>query len=561
MLLGIDVGGTFTDAVVLDNGRVVAFAKTPTDHSALLASITASISKVLERVSSSSIKRISLSTTIVTNTLIEEKEDKAALFLIPGPGVNISSLVPVKPVILSGYTDHTGKMKLDIDENEIVSSAIRVRESSKDVKVAAVAGKFAIRNPKLEHTVKDIVKQNLKTDHITLGSEVAGTLNFLRRANSAYYNAAVWRTFKNFAEQMKKSLEQIGLDAPVYILKADGGTMLLDTALELPVEAIFTGPAASVLGIIALTDVSEEAKVSIDIGGTSSDIAIWQNKVPLFSPNGAKVNKYPTAVRSFWLNSIGVGGDSYVRREDGELKIGPMRNGPAMAAGGNYPTVFDAVRYLDKSDYGEKDLAEKAMKIIALEGQTLTEAAEEVVNKSAEIIVNSILEMIEEKQQRPVYKVEDIVKEEKFEIKEVVGIGGAANGLVEKVAEKLSVKAVLPVYGMLANAIGAASSKPTTYITLRADTNQDVYTVPELGIKEKLPQRPFLAKDAIKLAYKHLEERALKSGIEVSPDEEIEEVYLEEFNVIKGFSTMGKIISLKLQIKSGVLMKIERAEN
>ena len=114
---------------------------------------------------------------------------------------------------------------------------------------------------------------------------------------------------------------------------------------------------------------------------------------------------------------------------------------------------------------------------------------------------------------------------------------------------------------MFANAVGVASSKPTTYVTLRADTTQNVYTVAELGIKEKLPQKPFLAKDAIKLAYKHLKERALKSGIEITPDEEIEKVYLEEFNVVKGFSTMGKIISVKLQIKSGVLMKIQGVES
>ncbi|MDR1701264.1 MAG: hydantoinase/oxoprolinase family protein, partial [Sporomusaceae bacterium] len=507
----------------------------------------------LKGVDKAEIKRVALSTTIVTNTLVEGKEDRAALFLLPGPGLNLAGLTPVEPVVLAGYTDHRGREAAAPERGEVKSVCQKFKKSAAGFQAAAVAGKFSVRNPAAELVVAEWVAEFLNPAHITVGSEISGTLNFLRRANSAYYNAAVWRTFQNFRAEIALALERRGLKAPVYVLKADGGTMPLATAAKLPVEAIFTGPAASVMGVMALAKLTEGQAVSLDIGGTTTDIALWQNQAPLLAPGGAKINAFPTVVRSFWLRSVGVGGDSYVRRENGELKVGPVRLGPAMALAGTSPTVFDAVRYLELSDYGSKEKAAQAMSLLAEKDEPLAAVAAQVVEKAASLIAAAIKEMLNEKQALPVYKVADIVKETQFYPDAIIGVGGAAKGLAEKVAQQFNIPCQIPPDALLANAVGAASAKPTTAVTLRADTTEGYYSVPELLLKKPLKRSYFDLKEAWDLAEKHLRERAAALHIPPEAANSTERVYEEEFSVIRGFQTMGKIITCKLQICPGIL--------
>ena len=548
MWLGIDVGGTFTDAVVVAEGQVLAQVKTPTTHGRLLDGILNAMDKALTGLKSKNIERIALSTTIVTNALVEGRTERVGLCLMSGPGMDISGLVPETPCFLSGYIDHRGR-EISPPCIEEIEEACRYFN---DCEVFAIAGKFAVRNPQHELTAARVLQQHAKSQHITLGSSMSGTLNFLRRANSAYYNAAVWRLFGNFSLAVEEALRQRGINAPVYVLKADGGTIPLSLAKEQPVEAIFTGPAASVLGIMAMKETSMPA-VSLDIGGTTTDIALWQNGVPMFAERGAKVSGYVTAVRAFWLKSVGIGGDSYVRREAGQLKVGPERRGPAMALGGPEPTVSDAMVVAGICSFGNKELAAKAMEQISAPGQSLHETVEMVLTAAAEEIYQAIEDMLDEQAAEPVYRVEDIVHSERFKPQLVIGVGGAAKGLAPLVAKRMNIACVVPPGGMVANAVGAAVARPTLDITLRVDTAQGYYTVAELGLREKLPSRRFYLADARAVATKHLAERAEQAGIAVSA---MEQVYEEEFNLVRGFNTVGKIITCKLQIKPGVLMNV-----
>ncbi|WP_425060396.1 hypothetical protein SCACP_10910 [Sporomusa carbonis] len=554
MLLGIDVGGTFTDAVVIRNGKILASAKTPTTHYELLNGIITAIDKVLAKINLREVKRVALSTTIVTNALVEGKIDKVALLLLPGPGLNLAGLTPAQPYFLSGYTDHRGREQAAPVKDEVVA----VCREIKDCKAVAVAGKFAVRNPAQEQVVAGWAGECLKPAHITLGAELSGALNYLRRVNSAYYNSAVWRIFTNFAVAIEAALAERGVAAPVYILKADGGTLPLAAAKARPVEAIFTGPAASVLGIMALA-APEGPAVSLDIGGTTTDIALWQNGAPLFAPGGARVNGFPTAVRSFWLRSVGVGGDSYVRRENGRIAVGPMRRGPAMANGGPEPAVTDALIVAGLIDYGDVALARQAMTKVAATGQTPEDAAWEALRTAADIVCQAIRDMLAEQAAMPVYKVEDIVYGEKFIPKLVIGVGGAALGLAPLVAEQMELPWQVPPGHMVANAVGAASARQTTEITLRADTAQGFYTVPELGIKRDIDRRRFTLDDAWAAADNHLAERAAAGGLTEATCHS-ERLYEEEFNVIRGFNTIGKIITCKLQLKPGVLTQVTAQE-
>ncbi len=551
MLLGIDVGGTYTDAVVVSGGKVLAQAKAPTTHDDLLHGILAVLDQVLDGVAASKLRRVALSTTIVTNAVVEGRLERVGLLLLPGPGMDISSLVPERPWLLSGYIDHRGRETTAPDEAEV---AVACRDLA-GCEVFAVAGKFAVRNPAHEQAVAAWLRRHAEPAHITLGSAVAGSLNFWRRANSAYYNAATWRHFGRFARAAQAAVAGRGVTAPVYILKADGGTMPLAAARERPVEAVFTGPAASVLGIMALAAPQGEA-VSLDIGGTTTDIALWRDGAPLFAERGAKIGDYPTAVRSFWLRSIGVGGDSFVRREGGRIAVGPERRGPAMALGGPVPTVSDAMIVAGAAAFGDKDKAAEAMRITAAGGESVQDTAWTVLAAAADAIYAAIENMIDERAAEPVYRVEDAVRDRRPQPAALVGVGGAAVGLAPLVAERLGVRCTVPAGAIVANAVGAAVARPTIEVTLRADTAQGYYTVAELGLRSALPSRRFGLADARELAASHLAQRAAAAGIPVA---DVESVYDEEFNLVRGFSTTGKIIACRLQIKPGVFAAEEGA--
>lgn len=552
MLLGIDVGGTFTDAVLVASGRILASSKMPTTHHNLLEGILSALDAVLPAADNNQLERVALSTTIVTNALIEDRTDKVGLCLIPGPGIDIGKIVPVEPVILSGYIDHRGRKVREPELAEVRAAC----QYYSDCDVFAVAGKFAVRNPQHEMMVADWINEIAKPQYITTGAAVAGSLNFWRRANSAYFNAAVWRQFTHFSDAIEQALWQRGIDAPVYILKADGGTMPLAAAKMLPIEAIFTGPAASVLGIMAMYH-DDRPAVSLDIGGTTTDIALWQEGKPLFASQGAVVKGYPTAVRAFRLKSVGIGGDSFVRYEKGELKVGPMRKGPAMALGGSDPTLSDAMIVAGLSTFGDLDRACQAMTYIALPGQMPGDAAKAVLDVAAGIVKQAIAEMIDEQAAEPVYKVEDIVNKTCFDPQMIIGVGGAAAGLVPIIAEQLNLSYQVPDGSMVANAVGAAVACPTLDITLRADTAQGYYTVAELAVKNSINSRRFSVADAQQLAVEVLRERAAQVGIEAA---DVEIVQQEEFNLVRGFNTVGKIITCRMQIKPGVIMTVGRVQ-
>jgi N-methylhydantoinase A/oxoprolinase/acetone carboxylase beta subunit len=551
MLLGIDVGGTFTDAVVMAENRLLAVCKSPTTHSSLLEGTLAAIDGALRGLDKGQITRVSLSTTLVTNTLVEGKADRAALMMMTGPGMDYRGLLPVDPCFLSGYIDHRGRIAAPPVYSEIQSACRNLHCDA-----YAVAGKFAVRNPVHEQQVAAWITVDVSPLHISLSSRVSGSLNLWRRANAAYYNAAVWRHFGVFAAAVQAALQQRHIYAPVYILKADGGTMPLAAASDLPVEAIFTGPAASVLGIMALCQPAEEA-VSLDIGGTTTDIALWRKGLPLFAQLGAAIAGYPTSVQAFRLKSIGVGGDSWVRRQEGKLYVGPERRGPAMALNGPAPTLSDAMIVAGCGSFGNYDQAVTAMKMVAFGGQTPYEAAQTVLEQAAGQLCKAVEAMIAEQAAEPVYRVDDIIHQTLLRPELLIGIGGAAKGLVPFVARQLGVGYTIPENAEVANAIGAAAAKPTIDITLRADTSQGNYTVAELGLNEKLPNRNMRLEQVRQLTAECLSRRAALLGIPVS---DMSVVYEEEFNLIRGFNTIGRVITCRMQLKPGVLATLSEQE-
>lgn len=546
MLLGIDVGGTFTDAVVISQQEVAAQAKVPTNHDDVLVSVLQALDKVLTAVDVSRLSRVVISSTIVTNALTEDKVDPVFLAVMTGPGMNVQGKFPAEPYYVSGYVDHRGKVTAQIDWSKHRDLLHRNGSGS-----CAVSGKFSVREPQNEYQLKQELKK-CGYQKIFLGSELSGELNFIRRTNSAYFAAAVYKVFDKFCQKVKLALSQRHITAPVHILKADGGTLPLEAALNQPVEAVFTGPAASVLGIEALS-APELNSISLDVGGTTTDIAFWEHGMPLMAKKGAVLKGYPTAVRAFHMRSIGIGGDSRISVVDGKYQVGPMREGPAAAVGGKAATLSDALIVAGYVTFGD---TEKSLQAIAAFGGSPLKEAEKIVQSAVKVITDTISEMLDEWAKQPVYTVDDVIRGTEFVPQQLIGVGGGARGLVTAVGKAMKLPVEIPAGAMVANAIGAALARPTLSAGLRADTTDGYYIIPESGQRQHLP-RGFNMKKAEAVLTEWLQQQAEKWQL---PAQEVELISSEHFRTIHGYYDTGDIYNLRMQLKPGILHKVRGRE-
>ena len=547
MLLGIDVGGTFTDAVIIKDEEILAQAKVPTTHEDVLQGILAALDKVLLDGVAENLDRVVISSTIVTNALTENKIDSVFLAVMTGPGMNVKGKFPVEPYYVSGYVDHRGKITAQIDWTKH-----RDLFNSKGSGVCAVSGKFAVRQPQNEYLLEhELRKCGYKK--VFLGSELSGELNFVRRTNSAYFAAAVYKVFDKFCQKVQLALANRNIIAPVHILKADGGTLPLNVALEQPVEAVFTGPAASVLGIEALA-APEVNSISLDVGGTTTDIAFWENGLPLMAKRGANINGYPTAVRAFHMRSIGIGGDSRITKlADSNYQVGPEREGSAVAIGGSVATLSDALIVAGYVSFGEPAKSFEALAKFG--GEPVSEARKIVASAVAEITA-TIEDMLVEWAKQPVYTVDDVIRGTEFEPAQLIGVGGGSLGLVKAVGEAMSLPVEIPQGAMVANAIGAALARPTLSAGLRADTTDGYYLIPESGRREKLPSG-FGKQVAEKLLADWLCKQTEDWQL---PSQEVELISYEHFRTIHSYYDTGDIINMRMQLKPGILHKIKGRE-
>lgn len=543
MLLGIDVGGTFTDAVILEQGEIAAQAKRATTHDDVLHCVLAALDAVLKPKLAEKLERVVISSTIVTNALTEGRLDDVFLAVIAGPGMNIAGHLPVNPCYLQGYVDHRGKITAQLDLLKLL------KQRGKGV--AAVSGKFSVRNPQLEYQAEHELKK-CGYKKIFLGSGLSGELNFVRRTNSAYFAAQVYELFAHFCERIREALAERGIHAPVHILKADGGTLPLAVALEQPVEAVFTGPAASVLGIEALAAPTVNS-ISLDVGGTTTDIAFWENGLPLMAKRGAVINGFPTAVRAFHMRSVGIGGDSRIHKTADGYTVGPEREGPAAAVGGEVATLSDALIVAGYVSFGDT-----ARSLAALEkfGSEPWLEAQRIIASAVGIIRETIETMLDEWAKQPVYTVDDVIRGTEFVPAQLIGVGGGAPGLIKALGEAMELPVEIPAGAMVANAIGAAVARPTLSAGLRADTTEGFYIIPESGRRERLPKR-FTQRVAEELLSSWLREQTADWQL---PDAETELVSCEHFRTVHGYYDTGDIYNLRMQLRPGILYKVQGRE-
>ncbi|QLA21705.1 hydantoinase/oxoprolinase family protein [Desulfolutivibrio sulfoxidireducens] len=554
MLLGIDVGGTHTDAVLIGRQGIVAMAKIRTNQDNLLASITDALESIVSVAGPGGVSRLNLSTTLSTNAIVEGKTEPVGVFVSAGPGIDPELYrVGEHYFTASGCIDHRGEETAPLDEAAVARGVAACRKSG--ITAFAAVSKFSIRNPVHERRIKELVHP--LAEYVAMGHDFSGRLGFSRRINTAYYNSAVWRLFNRFADAVQKSVFSLGLRPQIGVLKADGGTMPLAASRLAPIQSILSGPAASVMGIIAICDIREDA-VILDIGGTTTDMAVFAQSSPLIEREGIAISGRPTLVRALRVKSIGVGGDSAIRVTPQGVTVGPRRLGPSMAFGGTHPTLVDALNVQNVIAFGDVAASFRGMAALA-EGtghdpETLADfAIAAAVNRIREEVAGFVREIND----RPVYTITEMLEGRRIEPTKVYVMGGPALALSALLQDAFSQEIVVPENFAVANAVGAALARPTFSVELFADTARGGMVVPSLGVYREVPRSYDLKQaeaDASGLLREHM--RVSGASEEEAPVETVES---SSFHMVEDSTFTGRNIRVVCQVRPGVLPRYREA--
>jgi len=556
MLIGIDVGGTFTDGVLFDGKAVTAVVKQPTNNLDLKNTLLQVLDELLAEVDNQAIHRIVLSTTLVTNMLATGNVEKTALLLLPGPGLPLDTYrLFDHTYFLKGSIDFKGRKTEAIDRKEIEQAVLQI--DALDIRKIAVIGKFSNRNSELETEVRQIVLNMFPHMDVSIGSETAGQLNFLRRIVTTYYSVMTQSAWDSFIMEIENALQAREITAEVAVLKADGGTMPLNLSRNKPCETVFSGPAASTMGAVALV-MKPRNTVVLDIGGTTSDISLLIEGHPLYASKGARIGGHYTHINAFSVCSLPLGGDSSIIINNDEIIVASSRQGSAACFGGDYPTVTDVFNHKYMLGIGQQSQSSAILcKLIAgtdLDIDNLCTRVEMIVLERLQAAIET---MLREWENEPAYRVWEVVNGRKFDVQEIIGIGAASSAIVPHLAQRMQVEYTIPVHAAVDNALGACVARPTLSLKVHIDTQSGYYVIDQEGKRGSIPAgKNMQMQDARVLAQQHLAEIAKVRGMDEYSGEA--EFYLEEqFNVIRGWNTAGKIFDVGIQISPGFIKEYQ----
>jgi N-methylhydantoinase A/oxoprolinase/acetone carboxylase beta subunit len=348
--LGLDTGGTFTDAVLLVDGReVIASAKALTTPWNLAIGLAQAIRTVLDLLpagtSRGDISLVSVSTTLATNAVVENRFSPVCTLLIgfddamvERSGLQRHGSGGLVVRVEGGHTA-TGDESAALDE-AAVTSAVTLHEAR--VEAFAVAANFSVRNPAHELRARRLIR-TLTPKPVTCAHELSSKLDAPRRALTAALNARLTPQIRHLIEALSRALAGESIDAPLMIVKGDGSLMKADVALEYPVETILSGPAASVVGAGFLTGLGDF--VVADMGGTTTDVAVVSGGRPTISGEGALVGAWRTMVEAVDVRTSGLGGDSEVHFDrQHRLCVGPRKAMPLCLLAHRFPAALDQLR-------------------------------------------------------------------------------------------------------------------------------------------------------------------------------------------------------------------------
>ncbi len=347
--LGIDTGGTYTDAVLLDHtsGEVLAGAKALTTRHDLSEGIGQAMAAVFDEngVSPAEVGLVALSTTLATNAIVEGRGSPVCLLLVGYDPALIQQygferdLVTQDVVYLRGGHDGLGNEVAPLDEKAVREAVLARRDR---VEAFAVSGYFGVRNPAHELRVRTLAEE-LTALPVTCGHELTTRLNAVRRATTTALNARLIPLLRDLISTVRRALDEQAIAAPLMVVKGDGSLVRAEWAMRRPIETILSGPAASVVGAWHLAGRGDVWVV--DVGGTTTDIAVLHDGRPRLNPEGARVGEWQTMIEAVDVRTVGLGGDSHVSLDtDGSLVIGPRRVVPLCLLASEHPGSVDELR-------------------------------------------------------------------------------------------------------------------------------------------------------------------------------------------------------------------------
>lgn len=345
--LGVDTGGTYTDAVIVDEAatQVIGKAKSLTTRGDLALGIGRAVDAALAGagVAASDISMVSLSTTLATNALVEGQGGRVALIFIGFDAGDLergglSEALGGDPVLrLAGGHEHSGSETAPLDLAALEAEAARL---GPEVMGFAVASRFATRNPAHEVAARDLIRR-VTGRPVTCSHELSANLNGPKRALTAVLNARLIGMIDRLVAACERHLAALGIAAPLMVVRGDGALISAAMVRERPIETILSGPAASIVGARWLTG-APDALVS-DIGGTTTDVALLRDGLPEIDPEGARVGGFRTMVEAVAMRTTGLGGDSEVHLItsglEGGLRLGPRRLIPVALLAVDHPDM------------------------------------------------------------------------------------------------------------------------------------------------------------------------------------------------------------------------------
>lgn len=555
MFIGIDIGGTFTDGVVISDQEVIKSVKVPTCPD-LSLSIEEVLKQILTGIEPQKIQQVTLSTTLMTNLIMQDKLAKTGLLLLPGPGANPEQLkFSCAYKILHGAVDYRGRVVEPVNLTEVKEACAYF--SDRKISNLVVACKFSQRNPSLEEELVAFLQKNYPEFKVLASHEVSGLLNWVRRANGAFYTLATREACCTFREKIKVTLKKLGLHCPIFILKADGGTLPLEVSLRYPLETIFSGPAASTLGALACTE-EQMTAVVIDIGGTTTDLALLLEGKPLLAERGAFINDYPVPVRSLAVSSLALGGDTSLLIEQGKLRFG-QRQGPALCVGGPVLTVTDVLVYSGYSEIASPELIkEQIAEMAGVLQLTPAQFSEQVLEMFVQQLEAKLAAMFKSWEEEPAYRIWQVLSAQKKRPQTLICLGGPSSGIGEYWSEKKKWQVLVPATSSVANAIGAALARPTLKLDFFADTERGTYTTNIGGLQGILPRRFKNIEEAKEFTLELLQ--GIAKDWHLPEDIPLETLYEEGFNVVRGWQTTGRIFQIGSQTVPGIRAFLKEAE-
>ena len=371
--LGIDTGGTFTDAVLLDTDKgILATNKALTTYHDLFIGINNAVIGLLDSLSErqDEITMVGLSTTLATNAMVENHGRNACLVHVGQPDhvVNHPILKQAigedSTICIAGGHKASGEPNHPLELDKLTEAITHLKSPASGF---AVAGYFSVRNPDHELQCKQLIS-DLTGLPVTCSHELTSKLDAPKRALTCLFNARLIPLLTALINSIEKLLKNYSINAPVMVVQGDGSLVYAKQALYKPVETILSGPAASLHGARYLSNV-DNAIVS-DIGGTTTDVAMLEDSAPTINHSGATVGGWKTMIEAVSVNTRGLGGDSEVLLKLGQASLSTERAIPVCQLLDQYPDLKKVLAEQLENDTRETD-GRFAVKLLDASGKNM----------------------------------------------------------------------------------------------------------------------------------------------------------------------------------------------